>query len=62
MNAKLSARALVALSIVYGLTIGVLAMFHVAETTMTTFMIVGAIVIGALWTVRGLLTGRGRSS
>ncbi|MFI6637082.1 hypothetical protein ACIBI7_50055 [Nonomuraea fuscirosea] len=62
MNAKLSARALIALSIVYGLTVGVLAMLHVASTTMTTFMIVGAIVIGALWTVRGLLTGRGRPS
>ncbi|WP_326636562.1 hypothetical protein OIE67_03455 [Nonomuraea fuscirosea] len=62
MNAKLSARALIALSVVYGSTIGVLALLHVAETTTTTFMIVGAVVIGALWTVRGLLTGRGRPS
>ncbi|MEU8364595.1 hypothetical protein AB0C27_52160 [Nonomuraea sp. NPDC048882] len=62
MNAKLSARALIALSIVYGLTIGVLAVLHVADSTTTTFIIVGAIVIGALWAIRGLLTGRGRSS
>ena len=59
MNAKLSARALIALSIIYGSTIGILAMLHVAGTTMTTFMIVGAVVLGGLWVVRGLFTGRG---
>lgn len=59
MNPKLSARVLVALSIVYGLTIGLLSILDIAQTTMTTFMIVGALVLGGLWVMRGLFTGRG---
>ncbi|WP_214324897.1 hypothetical protein [Nonomuraea sediminis] len=59
MNARLSARALIALSIVYGLTIGVLDILHVAGTTMTTFTVVGAVVLGGLWVIRGLFIGRG---
>ncbi|KAB8184765.1 hypothetical protein FH608_048260 [Nonomuraea phyllanthi] len=59
MNPKLSARVLVALSIVYGLTIGLLSILDIAQATMTTFMIVGAVVLGGLWVVRGLFTGRG---
>ncbi|MGW0810417.1 hypothetical protein [Nonomuraea sp. NPDC002799] len=59
MNPKLSARILVALSIAYGLTIGLLSILNVAQNTMTTFLIAGAIVLGGLWVVRGLFTGRG---
>ncbi|MEO3867614.1 hypothetical protein ABGB18_02155 [Nonomuraea sp. B12E4] len=59
MNPKLSARILVALSIVYGLTIGLLSILNVAQRTMTTFLIVGAVVLGGLWVVRGLFTRRG---
>lgn len=59
MNPKLSARILVALSIVYGLTIGLLSILNIAQSTMTTFLIVGAVVLGGLWVVRGLFTGRG---
>lgn len=58
MNARLSARALIALSIIYGLTIGVLEILPVAGTTMTTFTIIGAVVLGGLWVVRGLFIGR----
>ncbi|GAA3167094.1 hypothetical protein [Nonomuraea salmonea] len=59
MNAKLSARILVALSVVYGLTVGLLALLGVAQTAMMTFLIAGAVVLGGLWVVRGLFTGRG---
>jgi hypothetical protein len=59
MNAKLSARVLIALSMIYGITVGVLAMLGVGGTTMTTFIIVGAIVVGGLWAIRGMLAGRG---
>ncbi|WP_165975025.1 hypothetical protein [Nonomuraea deserti] len=38
--------------------IGILAVLHVAQTTMTAFLIVGAMVLGALWVIRGLFTGR----
>lgn len=60
MNPKLSARILVALSVLYAVMIGILAVLDVAQSTMTAFTIVGAMVLGALWTVRGLLTSRAR--
>ncbi|GAB2954425.1 hypothetical protein GCM10027203_68180 [Nonomuraea fastidiosa] len=44
---------------IYGITVGVLAMLGVGGTAMTTFIIVGAIVVGGLWAIRGMLAGRG---
>jgi hypothetical protein len=47
----LSARILVGLSVLYGILIAVLVMLDVAVGPTT---IVGALVLGGLWTARGL--------
>jgi hypothetical protein len=52
MTKELSARILVGLSVLYGLTIAVLATLDVAVGPTA---IVGALVLGALWSARGLL-------
>lgn len=51
MTKEMSARILVGLSVLYGLTIAVLAVFDVAVGPTA---IVGALVLGALWIARGL--------
>ena len=55
MNPTTSARILVVLSILYGLLIGLLAVLDIAVAPAA---IVGAIVLGGLWTLRGILTSR----
>ena len=56
MNPKTSARVLVTLSIAYGITIGILAIFD--SGAMTAVAIIGALVLGALWAVRGMFLRR----
>jgi hypothetical protein len=60
MDPKLSARVLVALSIAYGVTVGILGM--VDSGAITAFAVVGALVLGALWAVRGMLMRRDQSA
>ena len=57
MNPKLTAQVLVVLSIVYGISVALLAIFHPSATQ--TFAIVGALAIGGLWAIRGVFLGRG---
>jgi hypothetical protein len=56
MDPKLSSRALVALSVAYGIAIGILATFD--SPAMTTVAVIGALVLGGLWVVRGLFVKR----
>lgn len=56
MTKELSSRILVVLSVLYGLTIGVLAALDVPIAAVA---IVGAAVLGGLWIVRGLMLRRG---
>jgi hypothetical protein len=59
MNVKLSAQILITFSIGYGTTVALLAV--VAPSAVTTVAIIGALVIGGLWAVRGVfLNGRTR--
>jgi hypothetical protein len=60
MDPKLSARILVALSIAYGVTIGILGM--VDSGAITAVAVIGALVLGALWVVRGLVMRRDQSA
>jgi hypothetical protein len=60
MDPKTSARVLVALSIAYGVTIGILGMVDAGG--ITTFVVIGALILGALWVVRGLFLRRDRSA
>ena len=59
MSGQLATRLLVVLSIVYGVTIGLLGAF--GSPAMTSVAIVGAVVLGALWAIRGVVF-RNRSS
>lgn len=56
MDPKLSARVLVALSIVYGITVGILG--TVESGAITVFAVAGALVLGGLWAIRGMLLRR----
>jgi hypothetical protein len=56
MTKELSSRILVGLSVLYGITIGVLAALDVPVAAVA---IVGAAVLGGLWIVRGLVVRRG---
>lgn len=56
MDPKLSARVLVALSLAYGVTVGILGMFD--SGAITVFAVIGALVLGGLWAVRGMLLRR----
>lgn len=56
MDPTLSARLLVTLSVAYGITIGILATFD--SPAMTTVAVIGALVLGGLWVVRGLFVKR----
>jgi len=60
MSGQLATRLLVVLSIVYGVTIGLLGSF--GSPALTSVAIVGAAVLGALWAIRGVVFGRNRSS
>ena len=60
MNPKTSARVLVTLSLLYGITIGILA--AVNSSAMTAVAIIGALVLGALWVARGMFLRRDHST
>jgi hypothetical protein len=59
MNPVLSMRILVALSILYGILIAILAMVN--ASTLTLVAVIGALVLGGLWVVRGLFANRSSS-
>jgi hypothetical protein len=56
MTKEMSSWILVGLSILYGVTIAVLGALDV---TVTPFAIIGAVVLGALWIIRGMVLRRG---
>lgn len=56
MTRETSARILVGLSILYGVIIAVLA---VLDVTVAPTAVVGGVIIGGLWAVRGLVWRRG---
>jgi hypothetical protein len=55
MTPKTSARILVVLSILYGLLVGLLGAFDAAVGPAA---IVGGVVLGGLWALRGILISR----
>lgn len=56
MRSALTERNLVALSIAYGITVALLAVF--ARSAVRPVAIIGALVIGGLWVLRGVLSDR----
>ncbi|HZM78405.1 MAG TPA: hypothetical protein VFC19_21985 [Candidatus Limnocylindrales bacterium] len=56
MNPRLSARLLITASIFYGITIGFLG--FLGSSAMTVVAVAGALVLGALWAVRGIFMNR----
>jgi hypothetical protein len=54
MNSILSSRVLVVASIVYGIAIAILGVLGSPATALVAT--IGALVIGGLWAVRGVLT------
>jgi hypothetical protein len=56
MNPKTSSRALIILSIAYGIAVAVLGSFD--SPALRPVAIVGALVVGGLWAVRGVLSER----
>lgn len=58
MNPKTSSRILVTLSVAYGITIGILG--AVNSGALTLIAIIGAMVLGGLWVVRGVFLDRDR--
>jgi hypothetical protein len=54
MNPKTSAQILIVLSIAYGVTIGILGALDSAAISIVA--IVGALVLGGLWVVRGIVS------
>lgn len=54
MNAKTSAQILIILSVVFGLTIGLLGALESTATGIVAM--IGGIALGALWVIRGVLT------
>jgi hypothetical protein len=60
MSGQLATRLLVVLSIAYGVAIAILASLD--SPAMTNVAIIGAVILGGLWAVRGVIFGRNRSS
>jgi hypothetical protein len=56
MNSKRSAQLLVILSIVYGGTVAVLGLLN--SSAIAIVALVGALIVGGLWAVRGVLSRR----
>jgi hypothetical protein len=56
MGSKLSAPLLVILSICYGITVAILG--ALGSSAIGIVAVVGALVVGGLWAVRGILTRR----
>lgn len=59
MTSILSARLLTALSIAYGLLVALIAVF--AESALSAVAIVGALVVGGLWALKGVFSDRPRA-
>ncbi|MEU0554158.1 hypothetical protein [Dactylosporangium sp. NPDC006015] len=59
MNPRMSMNIMLVLSVCYGAAIAILAFLD--SGGLATFAVVGAIVLGALWTARGFLTRSGRT-
>jgi hypothetical protein len=59
MDQKTSGLVLVILSVAYGITVGILGYF--GSSVLVSFTVIGALVLGGLWVVRGLLANRERS-
>ena len=59
MNPRMSMNIMLALSVLYGAAVAIMA--FVDTSALGTFTVVGAIVLGALWAVRGFVS-RGASS
>jgi len=60
MNPKTSARVLIIVSICYGILIAILG--AVDSSAVALVAMIGALVVGALWAVRGFLINRSRST
>ncbi len=56
MNPRLSARLLIAASICYGIAVAILGFF--GSSALTIFAVVGALVLGGLWALRGVFMNR----
>jgi hypothetical protein len=59
MNPRLSMNIMRVLSVAYGSAVAIIALVH--PSAVGAFAIIGAIVLGFLWTVRSFL-GRGSTS
>jgi hypothetical protein len=60
MNPKTSAQVLMIVSICYGILIAILG--AVGSSAVGLVAMIGALVVGALWVVRGILISRSRST
>jgi ABC-type uncharacterized transport system permease subunit len=60
MDAKFSMRIMIALSVCYGALIGILGALN--SSAVGAVAVVGAMVLGALWVVRGLFQRRDRAT
>jgi len=60
MNPKLTSRLLIVLSLCYGIVIAILG--ALGSSALTIVAIIGALVIGGLWAVRGMFSSRDRSA
>jgi hypothetical protein len=56
MNPQLSARILIAASICYGITIAILG--YLGSSAIATVAVIGALVLGGLWAMRGIFIKR----
>ncbi|HET9143333.1 hypothetical protein [Actinophytocola sp.] len=60
MNPKTSARILIAASVAYGVAIGILGALESSATSVVA--IIGALILGGLWVIRGLYLNRDRTT
>lgn len=58
MNATMWNRILLTVTILYGLSVGVL--YALIDDFSALYAVVGALVVGALWAVRGVWSSRGK--
>jgi hypothetical protein len=56
MDSRLSAKLLVVASIFYGIVIALLG--YLGSSAVTIVAVIGALVLGALWAVRGVFLNR----
>jgi hypothetical protein len=60
MSPKLANRVLLVLSIIYGTGIAILAVLN--SSAVATVAVVGALILGALWAIRGVVVSCNRPS